>query len=110
MARPVKYYADEHIGRAVVNGLRQRGIDVLTLVDAGMLGATDREHLQRATTEGRVVLTQDADFLRLHSEGLRHAGIVYASQGTAAGDLIRGALLVAEVLDLDDMIGHIEFI
>ncbi len=52
----VRYYTDEHIARAVAAGLRLRGIDVLTAPEAGMLGASDEEHLALALTEGRVIV------------------------------------------------------
>ena len=60
-----------------MRGLRQRGVDVLTVVEAGMLGASDEEHLKRALNEDRVIFTQDDDFLRLHAAGADHARIVY---------------------------------
>ena len=72
---PVRFYTDEHVGRAVVRGLRQRGADILTVSEAGMLGASDEEHLERARVEGRVLFTQDDDFLRLHASEIDHAGI-----------------------------------
>ena len=40
----IRYYLDEHVAEAVATGLRSRGIDVLTLSEAGMLGASDKEH------------------------------------------------------------------
>ena len=46
------------------------------------LGATDEEHLTFALAEGRVIFTQDDDFLRLAAGGKVHAGIVYAPQHT----------------------------
>lgn len=110
MGEAIRLYTDEHVSRAVVNGLRQRGIDVLTLVDAGMLGATDGQHLARARAECRVIFTQDDDFLRLHASGVDHSGIVYAPQGTPIGEIIRGLVLICEVLDGDDMEGHVEFL
>lgn len=48
----------------MVQGLRQRGVDVVTTPESGMLGASDEEHLRRASAEGRVMVTQDDDFLR----------------------------------------------
>jgi hypothetical protein len=42
MGTEIKFYTDEHVSGAVVRGLRQRGVDVLTLVEAGMLGASAR--------------------------------------------------------------------
>lgn len=72
MARKIRYYTDEHVAKAVVSGLRQRGVDVLRVPEAGMLGASDQEQLGRARTEGRVLFTQDEDFLRLHAAGTEH--------------------------------------
>lgn len=40
MAPKTKFYTDEHVAKAVVKGLRQRGVDVLTVLEAGMLGAS----------------------------------------------------------------------
>jgi hypothetical protein len=106
----VKFYTDEHVSKAVIRGLRQRGADVLTAREAGMLTATDEEHLQRALNEGRVIFTQDDDFLRLHSAGADHAGIAYAPQGTSIGDVIRGLMLIAQALDADETRGHVEYL
>jgi uncharacterized protein with PIN domain len=110
MAQPVKFYTDEHVGRAVVRGLRQRGVDVLTGPEAGLLGAADVQHLERARTEGRVLFTPDEDFLRLHAAGVVHAGIAYAPQGASIGDIIRGLMLIHQLLEADEMIGHVEYL
>lgn len=110
MAQAVKFYTDEHVAKAVARGLRGRGADVLTAVQAGMAGAGDDEHLRRATQETRVLVTQDDDFLRLHAAGEQHAGIAYAPQGTSIGEMIRGLMLVYQVLDPEDMRNHVEFL
>ena len=57
-----------------------------------------------------MIITQDADFLRLHAAGIEHAGIVYVAPEKGIGDMIRGALLIAEVLDLTAMRNHVEFL
>ena len=74
----VSFLADKHVAAAVVKGLRSRGIPAITLVEAGLLGAEDIDILERATSESWVLFTHDQDFLRLHAEGIPHAGIVYA--------------------------------
>jgi predicted nuclease of predicted toxin-antitoxin system len=79
----IAFQFDEHIPRAVAQALRRRGIHVVTTVEAGLLGAADMEQLLRATAEGRVPVTHDSDFLRLHRQGQHHAGIAYCEQGTA---------------------------
>jgi predicted nuclease of predicted toxin-antitoxin system len=109
MPREVKFYTDEHVSKAVVKGLRQRGADVLTVPEAGMMGASDPEHLERAARDGRVFFTQDDDFLRLAAAS-PHAGIVYARQQTPIGEVIRGLMLIHQVLSAEEMHGHIEFL
>jgi predicted nuclease of predicted toxin-antitoxin system len=64
MGQPIKFYTDGHVAKVVVRGPRQRGADVLTVSEAGLLGASDEAHLARAQAEGRVLFTQDDDFLR----------------------------------------------
>lgn len=106
----LQFYTDEHIARAVVNGLRSRGVDVLTVPEANMMGATDVAHLELAARQQRVILTQDEDFLRLHAQGMPHSGIVYASQRTSVGEIIRGVMLIYHLLAPADMRNHIEFL
>lgn len=45
MSVPIKFYADEHVARSVVGGLCRRGVDVLTVVEAGMQCDVDLPHL-----------------------------------------------------------------
>lgn len=110
MGEKIRFYTDEHVPKAVINGLRQRGVDILTVPEAGTLGATDQAQLERARQEGRVLFTQDDDFLRLHAGGMEHAGIVYAPQGESVGDVIFGLMLIYQVLDAEEMKNHVEFL
>lgn len=110
MARRVSFYLDEHIAYAVAVGLRRRGVDAVTAAEAGLLGAPDEDILAWAKAEQRVIFTHDDDFLRLHSSGVSHAGIVFALQGMRIGEVIRGLKLVHDLLDVHDMAGHVEFL
>jgi predicted nuclease of predicted toxin-antitoxin system len=101
---------DEHVPSAVTQGLRRRGVDVLTAQEAAMVTASDEEHLAFALSQGRVIFTQDADFLRLHVAGSNHAGIAYVHQQTPVGDMIRGLMLIVEVLEPGDMLDHVEYL
>ena len=106
----IRFYTDEHVSRAVIRGLRQRGVDVLTVPEAGMMEATDEEHLALALELGRVLLTQDTDFLRLSASGTPHAGIVYARQNVPVGAIIQGLMLMYQLLSTEEMIGHVEYL
>jgi predicted nuclease of predicted toxin-antitoxin system len=101
---------DEHVSKAVIRGLRVRGVDVLSVPEANMLEASDEAHLAFALEKGRVIFTQDADFLRLAAAGHDHAGIVYARQGTSVGDIIQGLMLIVQVLEAEEMKGKIEYL
>ena len=110
MTDTIRFYADVHVPRSVTLALRRRGVDVLTAQDTSMELATDKEHLARAMTEGRVLVSQDADFLALHVSGISRSGIAYARQGTPIGDMVRGLLLIFDILTPDEMINQVEFL
>jgi len=106
----IRYLTDEHVPDAVAKGLRARGVDVTTAAQAGTLQTPDPRVLAHAREKGWVVITYDADYLRLHKDGMQHAGIVFGTADMSIGTVITGALLVAEVLDADEMINHVEFL
>lgn len=110
MATRLKLYMDEQVPAAVTAGLRVRGVDVLTVQEAAMVGATDQDQLAFAARRGRVLFTHDADFLRLHAAGIGHAGIAYASQQMPVGQIVRGLMLLYQVLAPADMRNHVEFL
>src|SRR5437899_314092 len=89
-------YADEHVKSAITAGLRRRGMDVVTVQERGQDGQDDEVLLQTATAEGRLMLTNDEDFLRIHADwmaaGKSHAGIVYWPQSRPIGTVIRGVI------------------
>ena len=106
----ISFYLDKHVARAVALGLRRRGIDVLTVQEVGSAGESDRSHLAFAAAQGRVTFTQDDDFLRLHAQGISHAGIIYGHRRMPIGDVIRGLMLISNVLAPDEMHNHVEFL
>ena len=106
----VRYYVDEHIGNAIVHGLRQRNVDVMTVAEAGMRSKADELHLTFALNAGRTIFTQDRDFLRFAARGMRHAGIVYAPQGMPIGKIVAGLFLVNRVLSAEEMMDNVEYL
>lgn len=101
---------DEHVPKAVTEGLRMRGVDVITVRELGLQAAEDMRHLERAAQDVRVVVTQDANFLRLHASGLLHQGIAYTHQYTPVSHILRSLILLHDVLSSDDMVRHVEFL
>lgn len=109
MPTPIRFYFDEHIHRVVAQRLRRRGIDVLRAQEAGLRGAEDKRHLIFARRTLRVLVTGDTDFLRLDAERHNHCGIVFIRNVQAIGKMIESLILIYELLDSEEMVGHIEY-
>lgn len=77
-----KLYIDEDaMSHALVDGLRARGVDVVSVLDAALTGKDDESQLEFAVKQTRVIYSYNVeDFCRLHStflrQGKEHAGIV----------------------------------
>ena len=60
---------------------------------------------------GRVVITEDVDFLRLHAEGMPHAGIVYChDQSRSIGEMLRRLVLIHAALSPEEMKNRVEYV
>ena len=65
----IRFHLDENVDHAIARGLQNRGLDIVTATDAGLLEASDEEYVAYALREGRVIFTHDDDFLRIHADG-----------------------------------------
>ena len=111
MAERIRFHLDEHIDPAIARGLRRQGIDVTTTVEAGLLSRSDQVHLDYARTSQRVLVTHDADFLRLAGQGSHHSGIVYCHKTAhSVGEMIRRLIFLYEVLTAGEIQGRVEFL
>jgi predicted nuclease of predicted toxin-antitoxin system len=107
----IRLHLDEHIHSAIATGLRQRGIDATTPADVGLRGASDEQHLEFARQSGRVLVTQDKDFLQLHALGLPHAGIAYCKQGSRSiGHMLRALIVIYDSMSPDDVRGQLLYL
>lgn len=75
---------DHHVPRAITNGLRLRGVDVITAAEDGADELQDPALLERAAELDRVLFTQDDDLLveatNRQRRGQEFAGVIYAHQ------------------------------
>jgi predicted nuclease of predicted toxin-antitoxin system len=95
----IPLYLDANVTRAVEDGLRQRGVDVLTAEEDGATRTPDPELLDRATALGRTLLTSDHDFAReatwRQAESIPFAGVLYAHQSRLTTSILEDIVLVA---------------
>ncbi len=111
----LKFYLDHHVPAAITDGLRRRGVDVLTAYEDGTAELDDPDLLSRTTQLGRVLFSQDRDLLVLADQWLQagrtFGGLVYAHQlSVTIGEAVRDLILIAQVLEPEDMQNHVEFI
>jgi predicted nuclease of predicted toxin-antitoxin system len=111
MPRTIKSHLDDNAPRAVAEGLRRRGIDVTTTPEVGLLGASDEEQAAWCLAEGRVIFTQDHDFLAIHAASVPHAGIAFCKKDTLRiGAMVRGLILIWEFYEPEEMTGRVEYL
>ncbi|MBC6453455.1 MAG: DUF5615 family PIN-like protein [Hormoscilla sp. SP5CHS1] len=100
----MRFHLDEHGATEIAFQLRRRGIDVTTTVEAQLRTRSDELQLAYIRQEGRVIFTQDRDFLVIASRTREHPGIVYCKQRTRSiGEIIENLVLIYEVYTPEEM-------
>ena len=112
---PIKIYMDAHIPKAITNGLRLKGVDVLSAQEDNADKLPDPELLDRATALNRVLFTFDDDLLveagRRQRLSIPFSGIIYTSPlKTSIGTCIRDLEIIAQAVSPDDMANRVEFL
>jgi len=112
---PIKFFMDHHVPRAIIVGLRLRGVDVITAYEDSAHQLDDPALLDRAEELGRVLFTRDDDLLReaarRQEEDISFPGVIFAHQlivpiGTCINDLE----IVAKAAEPEDVIGEVIFL
>lgn len=108
-------YMDHQVPSAITAGLRKRGVDVLTTQDDGTTTLDDALLLDRATSLGRVLFTEDEDLLAIaqhrQTAGKDFAGVAYAYQlGISIGQAIGDLELLAKALEPAGMRNRVEYL
>ncbi len=109
------YYMDVHIPRAITNGLRLRGIDILTSQEDNTSQLSDDKLLERATLLNRVFFTFDSDLLHIASRFLtdnkEFSGLVFAHPvEITIGQCIQDLEIISQVLEFEEMKSQIVFL
>ncbi len=111
----ITLYGDVHVRRAVINGLRCQGVDILTAQEDGARELEDSDLLDRAMEIGRVFFTQDDDLLaeasRRQRAGQPFAGVIYAHQlNITIGECIADLELIAKASEPEEWMNRVEYL
>jgi hypothetical protein len=75
------FYFDHHVQSAIANGLRERGVQVLTALEDGFDQRDDEDLLERSADLDHILVTYDGGFFarvsRWQREGRYFPGIVF---------------------------------
>lgn len=111
MNERIRFHLDENVNPVIAVGLRRYGIDVTTTVEMKLRGKSDETQLDFSRQTGRVIVTQDRDFLLIASLRKDHSGIAYCQKDKRSiGEMIESLVLIYEVLTSEDLKGKVEFI
>ena len=111
MADPVRFHIDESADPDIAAALRGVGIDVTTTQEVGLLTALDPSQWEYAQREGRVIVTHDADFLRIAKDNPNHTGIAFCRQQTRTiGEIIEMLILIHGTATPERMRGQVEYL
>ena len=114
---PVSIYLDLHVHRSIRDELRRKGVDVLTAQEDKADTMEDDDLLERATTLGRVLFTQDIRFKAMaedwQRQGRPFAGLAYGDQSNSlVGKYVQDLELIAMATDPSDwanVVQHLPF-
>lgn len=112
---PLALYMDVHVPAAITEGLRRRRLDILTSQEDGTREFDDERLLQRVLESGRLLFTQDADFLIIatiwQQAARKFPGIIFSSQDqTAIGRTVDELELVLSCYEADEVENRIIFL
>lgn len=104
------FLLDEDISYTVAEGLRQRGVDAVSVHELGRANKriSDEDQLSYATTDGRALVTYNrADFqdldMQWRTNGRTHAGVLWCLERSiprrVIGDLVRALEAASQQYD-----------
>lgn len=111
----IKLYVDAHIPKAITNGLRLRGVDVLTAQEDNTDELPDPELLDRATALNRVLFTFDDDLLieavKRQRSSIPFSGVIFAFPlKISIGACIKDLEVIAKAGEPEDLDSRVDFL
>jgi len=106
---------DQHVPRAITEGLRLRRVDVLTAYEDSAHEYTDSDLRDRARTLGRVLFSYDDDLLveatKRQRAGVMFGGVIYAHQlEVTIGQCVQDLELIVGVGSDVDMANQVMYL
>ena len=99
---PATLYMDVHVPMSITRALRRQGFDIMTAQDDGSTRMPYSDLLDRAASLGRMLFSQDEDFLAevasRQRAGRTHATVIYAHQFETIGRCVRDLEMILDAV------------
>lgn len=110
----IHLYFDEDVSVSIVENLRTRGFDVLSVRDAGALGRADDEQMLYAVSQKRAMVTHNrVDFEKQHvkflESGMQHYGVIVAKRRRDA-EVVSKLLALLDSVTAEEMKNQLRYI
>jgi hypothetical protein len=96
----------------IATGLRARGVDLLLAFEDGNSRLVDELLLERALDLGRVLVSEDKDFMAITTrwliDGKHFAGVIRAPKQLSIGQVIEDLEVMAGVMDPEEFVDRVE--
>lgn len=100
----MKFLIDDQLPINLAHTFVRAGYEAVHVSECGLGGHDDRPIWRHACAEGFVIVTKDADFIRLQSARPPHAPVLWIRLGNTR----KGPLLKATLGALDDVVTRFE--
>ena len=111
----IQLYMDHNVPRTITDGLRARGVDVITAFENGSNELDDPELLNRAAELKRVLFTRDYNLLqeaaKRQKNGAPFYGAIYAHQlHVTIGACVRDLEIIAKAGEPEDLQNNVQYL
>ena len=111
----LRLFMDVHVPHVMTRELRVRAVDVMTAQEDGASGLDDSELLDRVSAMGRVLVTQDIDFLKeaayRQERSQYFLGIIYVPQlHVTIRQAVSDLELIARASEPQEWISRVEYL
>lgn len=111
----IQLYMDHNVPRTITDGLRARGVDVITAFENVANELDDPELLERASALRRVLFTRDYNLLQEAAKRQRNGasfyGVIYAHQlHVTIGACIRDLEIIAKAGEPEDLQNNVQYL
>lgn len=111
MSEGLRFHLNENVDSVIAQALRREGIDVTTTTDARLRSQRDDAQFAFAQREGRILVTHDADFLKIAQRTTHHAGVAFCASGSrTVGQIIEMLLIMYAALPPEEMANSVQYL